>query len=64
MDSSEGAENINHLQCYGGLQVIAVAVGERIHGLQSMVSKGKCHPKHIYYSEAEKKMSLDHHMSL
>lgn len=55
MDSSEDAENINHLQCYEELQVIASAVGQRTHGLQSMVSKGKSQQKHIYHSEAEKK---------
>lgn len=64
--TSEDAEDINHLQCYGELQVIASAVGQRTHGLQNMVSKGKSQHKHIYHSEAEKKreMGLNRPVSL
>lgn len=65
MNSSENAENINHLQCYGELQVVASAVGQKTRGLQSTVSKGKSQQKYIYHSEAEKReMGLNHPVSL
>jgi len=55
MEPSEDDENINHMQCYGEQQVTASAIGQRTHGLQSMVSKGRSRKKLIYHSEAEKK---------
>lgn len=55
MNSSEDAENKNHLHCYGELQMISSAVGQRTHGLQSIIRKGKSQQKCIYYSETEKK---------